>query len=138
MSHANPPRESLERALDGALSRALQPPQAPPHLRTRLRAAMAQAGSSTLAQARSQLDREHRELQTELAQQYVRLQRRTLGLIVGVSFAAGAVAAAALPWITAHLGAAAPQIAVSGGPLIGLLLGLSFWLGSRRDPGLQP
>jgi hypothetical protein len=137
MSHAIPPGESLERALDAALSRALQPPQVPTHLRTRLRAAMAQPASSSLVQARSQLEREHRELQAELEQQYVRLRRGALGLVVGASFAAGAVAAAALPWITAHLGSAAPLIAVSGGPLIGLLLGLSFWLSSRRDPGLQ-
>jgi hypothetical protein len=126
--------EGLNRALDAALSRTLTPPRTPPQLRARLRAAVAQArDSSKILEARLRFEREQREVE----QQYVRLRRRSLGAIVGGSFAVGAVAAVALPWLTANLGPDAPLWVACAGTAIAVSIAVSRWLTSRRD-SFQP
>ena len=133
MNKVFPPDDPMERALDSALSRALQPPATPPQLRARLRAAMAQASATDMPEARRRLEREHREQLEALTRQYVRLRRRTLSTMVGGAFAAGAAAAVALPWLTAHVGPIAPQLVAGAGALTGLAIGLSYWSSWRRD-----
>lgn len=128
------PHRGLERALDAALARALVPPQPPAHLRTGLQAAIARAEGSKIADLKSRYEQEQRQGLAELEQQYVRLRRRTLGMMVGGAFAAGALAAVALPWLTARLGPQAPLLVASAGAAIGIWIGVSSWLVARRDP----
>jgi hypothetical protein len=133
------PRDELERALDASLTQVLAPPQPPQTLRVGLRAAIARDPGPGLAQARARFERELAERQTELAQQYVRLRLKTLGVMLGAAFALGAAATIMLPWLTVRLGTLAPicvasAFAVTG---IGLGVGISWWLGWRRDPGLE-
>jgi hypothetical protein len=127
--------DELAPALDGALQRALAPPQVPPHLRVRLQAAMADA-DARIERAQRLLEREYRARQAELDARYVILRHRTLGLVVGGAFAAGAVAVAALPWLTANLGPRTPLAVGCLGALVGLAMGISFWLSSRREADL--
>lgn len=137
MSNALPPDDPLERALDGALSQALQPPANPPQLRARLRAAMAEAAAQDLPEARRRLEREHRAQLEALTRQYVRLRRRTLSIMVGGAFAAGAAAAVALPWLTAHVGPMAPDLVAGASALTAIAIGLSYWSSWRRDMSLR-
>lgn len=123
----------LDRALEAQLERTLAPPEVPAHFRAKLQAALVRAGDSSLSDARSQLERERREKLVELEQHYVRLQRRTLGTMIGGAFAAGALAAVVLPWVTAHLGPFAPLVIASTGAAVGIWIGVASWLRSRCD-----
>jgi hypothetical protein len=123
----------LDRALDAQLERTLAPPEVPAHFRAKLQAALVRAGDSSLSDARLQLERERREKLVELEQNYVRLQRRTLGTMIGGAFAAGASAAVVLPWVTAHLGPFAPPVIASTGAAVGIWIGFAAWLRSRGD-----
>lgn len=136
MTDSAPGDEALQRALDAALSRALTPPLAPPQLRLRVQAAIARsADPQKIATLRLQFEREQRERLAELRQEYVWMRRRTLGMLVGGAFAAGAIAAVALPWLTANLGPAAPLLVASVAAAVGLWIGVSTWLAARRDSG---
>src|SRR5208282_810476 len=84
--------DELHRALEAQLERTLAPPEVPAHFRAKLQSALVRAGDSSLSDARSRLECERRERLVELEQHYVRLQRRTLGLMIGGAFAAGAAA----------------------------------------------
>jgi len=135
MTDSAPPEDGLERALDAALCRTLTPPRTPPQLRAKLHAAIVQTADSK--EVRLRLEREQQETLAELEQEYVRLRRRTLGTMVGGAFAAGAVAALVLPWLTANIGPNAPLVLASAGAAIGIWIGVSSWLASRRDSGFQ-
>jgi hypothetical protein len=123
----------LDRALEAQLERTLAPPEVPAHFRAKLQAALVRAGDPSLSDARSRLERERRERLAELGQNYVRLQRRTLGTMIGGAFAAGASAAIVLPWVTAHLGAFAPLVIASTGAAVGIWIGVASWLRSRAE-----
>jgi hypothetical protein len=136
MSHSmTPPGDELDRALDAELGRALRPPQAPPQLRSRLAAAIARE-ADLRPEARARIEREHRERLTELKQHYVRLRRRTLGLMVGGAFASGAAAALAMPWLTANVGSMAPLVVASAGAVIGIGIAVASWLNWRSSSSL--
>jgi hypothetical protein len=132
VTDSNSSTEELARALDAALSRTLRSPRPPLHLTLRVRAAIAQAKDSPLADVRLRFEREQRQKLAELKEQYVWMRRRTLGVMVGGAFAAGAVAALAMPWLTASLGPAAPALVASAGAAVGLWIGVSSWLAARR------
>ncbi len=134
------PNSELDRALEAELQRILAPPELPAHFREKLQAALVRAEDSSLAATRSRLERERREWLAEIDQKYVRLQRRTLGTMIGGAFAAGAVAAIVLPWVTAHLGPIAPLVIASTGAAVGVWIGVASWLRSRGefDSRLQP
>lgn len=134
MSKAFPQQDDpMDRAFDSALSRALQPPATPPALRTRLRAAMAQAAVTNVPEVRRRLEREHREELEALTRRYVRLKRRTLSIMVGGAFAAGAAAAVALPWLTANFGPIAPGLIASVSAIASIGIGISYWQAWRRE-----
>jgi|HubBroStandDraft_1064217.scaffolds.fasta_scaffold805818_2 hypothetical protein len=119
--------DALDRALDAKLERTLAPPQVPPQFRARLQAALVRAEDSSLSDARARLEREQRERLMELKQNYVRLQRRTLGVVIGGAFAAGAAAVVVLPWVTAQLGPIAPLVIASAGAAVGIWIGVASW-----------
>jgi hypothetical protein len=123
----------LDRVLEAQLERILAAPEVPAHFRAKLQAALVRAGDSTLSDVRSRFERERRERLVELEQNYVRLRRRTLGLMIGGAFAAGASAAVVLPWLTAHLGSIAPLVIASTGAAVGIWIGVASWLRSRRE-----
>ena len=132
--------DELDRALDAHLERLLLPPPVPVQFRSNLQAALVRAGDSSLSDVRSRLERERREVLEELQQNYVRVRRRTLGIMIGAAFAAGVSAVVVLPWVTAHLGSIAPLVIASTGAAIGIWIGLASWWRSGRefDSGLLP
>jgi hypothetical protein len=132
MTNSRKPESELDRALDAALARTLSPPRVPADFGAKLGAALARAADSSSSDARSRLEREHREKLAQLEQDYIRLRRRTLGTMIGGAFAAGAAAAVALPWVTANLGPLAPFAIASTGTVAGIALGLWSWLAARR------
>jgi hypothetical protein len=123
----------LDRALAAQLERTLTPPEVPAHFRAKLQAALVRAGDSSLSDARSRLERERRERLVELEQNYLRLRRRTLGVMIGGAFAAGAAAVVVLPWVTAHLGSIAPLVIASTGAAVGIWIGAVSWWRSRGE-----
>ena len=125
--------DGLDRALEAQLVRTLTPPDLPAHFRAKLQAALVRAGDSSLLDARSRLERERRERLAELEQSYVRLRRRTLAVMIGGAFAAGAAAIVVLPWATAHLGSIAPLVIACTGAAVGLGIGVTSWLRSRAE-----
>jgi len=115
------PRASrLDRALDEQLGRALGAPEVPRTFRTRLNAALARATETDLLSLRERLERERRQEIEELEAHYVQVRRSTLGTLLGVAFAAGAVATIAMPWLRAHLGAFTPIVITWGAVALGL------------------
>jgi hypothetical protein len=117
----------LDRVLEAQLERILAAPEVPAHFRAKLQAALVRAGDSTLSDVRSRFERERRERLVELEQNYVRLRRRTLVTMIGGAFAAGALAAAVLPWVTAQFGPNAPLVIASAGAAVGIWIGLASW-----------
>ena len=132
-----PSHEARERALDAALGQVLRAPQLPAHFRARLEAAMAHAESvgEDPAAARARIELERRQRLAELESGYVRLQRRTLGTLIGGAFAAGAAAAVAMPWLRATFGPNALLVLAVAAAGAGVVIGLSMWLprGSLSD-----
>jgi hypothetical protein len=122
--------DPLQWALDRALTRVLAPPSVPAQLRTRVRAAVRRAGDDELTQARARLEREARTQLADLEQGYVRLQRRTLGTLIGAAFAVGAAVAWLMPYLTARFGPNAPLVLAAGGAVLGLAIAAVSW--SRR------
>lgn len=124
-----------EQALDLALARSLTPPPLPEGFRWKLMAALQQETLADLAQRRAEMEAEHRRLQQDLQQGYVRVRRDTLVVGVGVAFAAGAVATVALPWLQARTGLDASTLM----PTLALAMGAAttlgvWWLRLRRAP----
>ena len=132
MTNSRKPQSELDRALDEALARTFAAPRVPADFGAKLTAALARAADSSSSEARSRLEQEQRQRLAELEQDYVRLKRRTLGTMIGGAFAAGAVAALALPWVTANLGPRAPFAIASAGAVAGLTLGFWSWFSARR------
>ena len=133
MSEPTRPDGLSDQALDAALRRALPPPRVTDEFRERVRAALARAAETDLAEVRARLESERRETLARLEAEYIRLKRRTLGAMVGGAFAAGAAAAIALPWMTKLVGSAAPLAIASIGAAVGIAIGLSSWRSSRGD-----
>ena len=125
--------EPLERALDSALERVLTPPRMPAHFRHKLRAAIARADDLSITAMRSRVEQEQRARLAQLRRDYVQLRRRTLGMMIGGAFAAGAGAAVALPWLTAEFGPMAPVVIASTGTIIGFAIGIYSWLKVRGE-----
>ncbi|HUN76286.1 MAG TPA: hypothetical protein VMU40_17355 [Steroidobacteraceae bacterium] len=126
------------RILDAALAEALRPPGLPPGFERRLARALATAPQADENRAsRASLEREHLERLAELEADYVRLRRRTLGTAIGAAFAAGAVAAVAMPWLQASLGGPTLLYVLGGaGTLLGVALAAAS-LGAGRLGGLS-
>ena len=127
----------IDRALDAALGQALEAPRVTNEFRARVRAALARAAETDLAELRARLETERRETLAKLEADYVRLKRRTLGTMVGGAFAAGAAAAIALPWMAKLVGPAAPLAVASIGAAAGIGIAVSSWLASRGEAGSQ-
>ena len=53
---------------------------------------------------------------------YIRVQRRTLGMLIGAAFATGVIVTLAMPWIRANYG----ENAVFAVPLIGAVVGVAI------------
>jgi hypothetical protein len=115
-----PRAAALDRVLDEALGRALRGPQVSQAFRTRLRAALSPTPGTDLLELRERLESERREQLEELQAHYIRVRRSTLGGLIGVAFAAGAVATIAMPWLRAHLGGYAPLAITWGAVTLGL------------------
>jgi hypothetical protein len=115
--------------LDAALARALVPPQLPGPFRQQLRRALADAESQKqgAAQALAQAEREQRDRMAQLEADYVRLRRRTLGTLIGGSFAAGAVVAVAMPWLQVRFGVHTPLVLASCGAVAAFFIALRSW-----------
>jgi len=124
--------QPLQRALDQALSRVLSPPAVPGDLRKRVLAAVLRGGDDAIAQARVRLEREARAQLSELEQGYMRLRRRTLGILIGAAFATGAAVAWLMPYLSARFGPNAPLVLAAGGAALGLSIAAGTWL-NRSD-----
>lgn len=132
MTEFESPDSTRERALDRALRRTLQPPQISRDFRRCLDAALSRAGEMDLAKLRSRLESERREHLARLEAHYVRLRRRTLGVIIGAAFAAGAAATLALPWLQRHVGEDAPLVLTSAGAVVSLAIAFLSWRAHNR------
>lgn len=116
-----------EQALDQALARALTPPPLPEGFRWKLMAAMQQQTLDDIAQRRAAMEAEHRRLQQDMQQGYVRVRRHTLVAGVAVAFASGAVATVALPWLQARTGLDAATLMPTLAALVGGTTALGAW-----------
>jgi hypothetical protein len=123
--------ERMAVALEEALTRALPRPQLPIGFRTRLESAIASAPALDHSVQLRALDNEHDEQLSILRTDFIRLRRRTLGMLIGVAFAAGAAVAESMPWITNVLGSKAVFVGPSLGATLGVAIALAAWL--RRD-----
>lgn len=112
----------MAQALDQALVRSLPPPPVPPHFRARLLAAIARAPRVDAQFSRAALEAEHDQQLRALKSGYIRVQRRTLGMLVGAAFATGVIVTLAMPWIRANYG----ENAVFAVPLVGALVGVGI------------
>lgn len=132
MTEFESPDGTLERALDRALRRTLQPPRVSRDFRRCLDAALSRAGEMDLPELRSRLESERREHLARLEAHYVRLTCRTLGVIIGAAFAAGAAATLALPWLQRHVGEDAPLALTSAGAVVSLAIAFLSWRAHSR------
>jgi hypothetical protein len=128
-----PSDDALDRALDAALSHALVAPDLPAGFRARVQAALTRAAAdgadgTALAQLRQGLESEQQQRLAELQEGYLRVRRRTLAALVVGAFAAGAVAAVAMPWLTSHIGPSAPLVMSAIGASMGLAVALVSWI----------
>ena len=116
-----------EQALDQALDRSLTPPPLPEGFRWKLMAAMQQQALDDLAERRTALEAEHRRLQHDMQQGYVRVRRDTLVLGVALAFASGAIATVALPWLQARTGLDAATLMPTLATLVGAATAVGVW-----------
>jgi hypothetical protein len=112
----------MARALDQALTRSLAPPAVPGHFRARLRAAISRTSRVDIEQSRAALAAEHDAQLAALKSGYIRVQKRTLGTLIGAAFATGVVVTLAMPWIRVNYG----DNAVFAVPLIGAAVGVAI------------
>lgn len=131
MSARPPRRAELDGIVDAALAQAFQPPRLPHDFRTRLRAALARECQSTATEdVYARLQHEQAAALRALEASYLRMRRRTLLSLLGLAFAAGALATVALPWLMAHWGPAAFLVLPALGAIVGLGLAvhaLGWW-----------
>jgi len=118
---------ALERALDQALARSLKPPPLGAGFRRALEAAIARSSHDNHALLRARLEREHRELITDLHDGYVRISRRALGTLIAAAFATGLAAVVAMPWLTEHFGSHAWLVLSGIGAAVALACGAVSW-----------
>lgn len=123
------PLSALEGALDAALAHALRAPALPADFRARLNALLGATKIETREMAATRLEREYLAGLAELEAGFVRLRRRTVGLMVGGGVAAGAALPLLLPWLQARFGSyaslALALLASAGG------LGIAWYFPSR-------
>lgn len=132
MSNFETPRGKLERALDHALGRTFRPPHIPRDFRRRVEAARSRTEETDLSELRLRLESERRSDLATLEAHYVRLRRRTLGVMIAAAFATGALVALAMPWLQNHVGSAAPLIPTSVGAAAGLAIAYMSWRAHAR------
>jgi len=118
----------MERALDQALTRSLVPPAVPGHFRARLLTAIGRASRVDIEQSRAALAAEHDAQLAALKTGYIRVQKRTLGTLIGAAFATGVVVTLAMPWIRANYGDNAVFAVPLVGAAIGVAIGSLSWL----------
>ena len=119
---------ALEQALDLALARRLRPPTLSAAFRRGLEAAIARSSHSDHALLRAQLEREHRQLISELHNGYIRVSQRTLVALIAAAFACGIAVVLAMPWLTEHFGGNAVLVLAGLGAAVALACGaLSWW-----------
>lgn len=121
------PDASLERALDAALARSLRPPQLSAAFRRRLEAAIARSGQDEHARLRAQLEREHRQLISDLHSGYIRVSRGTLVTLLAAAFVSGITLVAAMPWLTEHFGPDVPRVLAGLGVALAVAFGVYSW-----------
>lgn len=135
-SHSPAAQGPLDEALDAALRRALPAPALPPGWAQRLQQRLEALGrpAPTADPAYQRLLQQHERERQALREGELRIGLHTLALVVAVSFASGALAVAALPWLTQHLGAGAPWLMPSLALGSGALAGVGSWAWRQR-PG---
>ena len=121
--------QGLEQALDQALARSLRPPTLSAAFRRGLEAAIARSNShSDHALLRARLEREHRQLISELHSGYMRVSQRTLLALLAAAFGSGIALVLAMPWLTEHFGRNAVLVLSGLGAAVALACGaLSWW-----------
>jgi hypothetical protein len=125
--------DAKERALDTALALTLSAPPLPAGSRAQVNAALlCTAQRSDMERAR--LESERRERLAEIEAGYLRLRRRTLGVLIGGAFAAGAAVAVLMPWFNSTFGPNAIFALAACGTLVGLAIGTISWM---RHLGFQ-
>jgi hypothetical protein len=129
-----PLESSLAQALDTALAHGIVPPPLPAGFRARLTAAVARQGVVDIPTSRMALAAEHQQQLAALKSGYVRLQRRTLGTMIGAAFATGALVAVAMPWIRTQFGEVGLLAVPMAGAVVGIAIGATIWL---RNSGIQ-
>jgi hypothetical protein len=123
-----PMQESaLERALDAALQRSLPAPPLPAAFRSRLMAAVARQGQRDIPTTRMALAAERERQLQELRQGYLRLQRRTLVIMLAVAFGVGLLAATILPQMRAQFGAPGLLAVLVVAAVVGIAIGAANW-----------
>ncbi len=117
--------------LDSALRQALSPPPLPTQFRARLLTRLANEPMSAEAYdaMRATLEQEWRRAQRALQAESVQLRWQTLLWLIGGAFAAGAVTAAAMPWVAQHYGTQWSHWVPVGVAALGL--GASGWADPR-------
>jgi hypothetical protein len=113
--------------LDRELARSLTAPPLPAGFRARLTAAMARAGAYSLPESRVALAADRERALRELRQGYLRLQGRTLLLLLLGAFAAGLLARTVAPVIFAHYGEPGLVALATAGALAGTLVASAWW-----------
>jgi hypothetical protein len=124
----------LDRALDTALQRALPAPALPANFRARLQAALVRAGDAE-PMPRVALEADYRRQMSAMHAGYVRLQRRTLGTLIGVAFVTGIGLTLAIPWLRASYGDVVLLIVPGAGAVAGVIIGARSWL--QRSVGAR-
>ena len=122
-----PPSGPGNDLLDLALRAALAPPELPASFIPRLRAAWQREQETDFDARRAALQKQYEHELQELRQGQVRLRLQTLALVAGASFAGGALAVAALPWLQQWLGADAGLLMPSLAMGLGAVVGLGSW-----------
>jgi hypothetical protein len=117
----------LDQALDTALQRALFSPPLPAYFRARLQAALVRAGNVEPL-PRAAMEAEYSRQVLSMHEGYVRLQRRTLGTLIGVAFVTGIGLTLVMPWLRANYGEAVLLVVPGIGALAGVIIGARSWL----------
>jgi hypothetical protein len=118
--------------LDDALRTALPPPTLPVGFKSRVAAAIQRLDASSTQAARRSLADEHARQAAGLHSDYVKLQRGTLGQLIGAGFVTGIAVTMALPWLRARLGDWTPAAPAAVGVALAIVLGMQTWY-RRRD-----
>ena len=121
------PADPLQAALDEALARSMVAPALPVSFRRGLRAAIARSGQTDHAVLRARLEHERQQQLAELHSGYVRVSRRTLGLLVGAAFVGGIATVLAMPWLTLHFGSSAGLVLAGIGGALALAISAPSW-----------